>query len=509
VLLAGASTCSYAAGTCVTFGYDGDGNLTSMHDVTGLTTYGYDQLNRLAAKTLPSSASFGQVFDGAGNLTSYTDAGGTVAYGYNDANQLTSLAEPGGTCSGTPSLCTAFGVNANGQRTSTAYPDGAGMAVTLDDAGRPTEVKTSHGPTVIADFSYSYTSAGADTELVQSRTDGVTGRVTTYGYDARDELTRATERSGTTVTAQWVYCYDDAGNRTHTSTSTSAGAGCATSPTTSYGYNTANELTTLNGSGGGWTYDGNGNETAANSPLGARTSESWTPANQLASVTAAGVTTAKSYANTTHDERVAAGATGYQTGPLGLASQTSGGATTYSTRDPTGALVSERAGSNHYYYAFDGLGSVVALLDSSGNAADTYSYDPYGVARASTGSVANPFQYTAGYHDPDGLYHYGARYYDTTLGRFTQQDPAAQGPNLYTYAAGNPVNLIDPHGRSLLGDLIGLGTAVAGLGLAIAGAVVSTPLIIGIGIGVAAAGVLIGGDIVGCDLGTGLACGVF
>lgn len=458
VLLAGASTCSYAAGTCVTFGYDGDGNLTSMHDVTGLTTYGYDQLNRLTSKTLPSSASFGQVFDGAGNLTSFTDAGGTVAYGYNAANQLTSLAEPGGSCSGTPSLCTTFGVNANGQRTSTAYPDGASMAVTLDDSGRPTEVKTSHGATVISDFSYSYTSAGADTELVQSSVDHTTGRVTTYGYDARDELTKATEKSGATITAQWAYCYDNAGNRTHTSTSTSATATCATSPTTSYGYNAASELSSLNGSASGWTYDGNGNETAANSPLGARSGETWTPANQLASLTVAGATTAMSYANTSNDERVTAGTTGYQTGPLGLASQTGGG-TTYWTRDPTGSLVSERVGSAHYYYAFDGIGSVVALLDASGNAADTYSYDPYGNTRASTGGVANPFQYTGGYHDPDGLYHYGARYYDTALGRFTQQDPTAQEANLYAYAMNDPINRVDPTGQfsftNLLNDLAG------------------------------------------------------
>jgi hypothetical protein len=44
-----------------------------------------------------------------------------------------------------------------------------------------------------------------------------------------------------------------------------------------YGYN-ANELTTLNGSGKGWSYDGGGDETAANSPLGARSGETWTPA---------------------------------------------------------------------------------------------------------------------------------------------------------------------------------------------------------------------------------------
>lgn len=41
---------------------------------------------------------------------------------------------------------------------------------------------------------------------------------------------------------------------------------------------------------------------------------------------------------------------------------------------------------------------------------------------------------------------------------FTQQDPAAQGPNLYTYVGGNPINYQDPSGEGIFGDiLLGLG----------------------------------------------------
>ncbi len=39
----------------------------------------------------------------------------------------------------------------------------------------------------------------------------------------------------------------------------------------------------------------------------------------------------------------------------------------------------------------------------------------------------------------------GIRYYDPTLGRFTQPDPTGQDPH-YTYAANNPVNYVDPTG---------------------------------------------------------------
>ena len=42
-----------------------------------------------------------------------------------------------------------------------------------------------------------------------------------------------------------------------------------------------------------------------------------------------------------------------------------------------------------------------------------------------------------------------ARYYQPTTGRFTQEDPAKDGLNWYTYAANNPIMFIDPSGLSL------------------------------------------------------------
>jgi YD repeat-containing protein len=72
--------------------------------------------------------------------------------------------------------------------------------------------------------------------------------------------------------------------------------------------------------------------------------------------------------------------------------------------------VGKRIGSGSYYYLFDGLGSVVAVTDNTGGAANTYSYDPYGKVTA-TGSVANPWQYTGGYLDSQtGLVKLGQRF---------------------------------------------------------------------------------------------------
>ena len=443
VLLGGATTCTYTAGTCVTFGYDNNGNRTSMHDVTGTTGYGYDVMNRQTSKTLPSGAIVGQTYDHVGNVLTAVDGTDTTTYSYNAADQLTSLAEPTGSCNGTISLCTTFGVDNNGQRTSTTYPGNTVMTTTLDSSGRPTRMKTGNGATTIADFSYTYTKAAADTELAQTRVDNKASLTTTYGYDPKNELTSAVEKnSGGTTTASWLYCYDYAGNRT--AYSTTSGATCGTAAMT-YTYNAADELTAVNGNTTGWSYDQNGNETAGSSTT-PRTSESYTPVDQLSSITTAGSATTSTYAGLTNNERTIAGGTSYQFGTQGLVNQTNSGTTVRWVRDPAGTLISERIGSAHYYYSFDALGSVVALVDGTGVAVNTYSYDPYGVTRASTGATVNPFQYTGAYKDATGLYALGARFYDPALGRFTQQDPSGHEPNAYAYAGNTPVNAVDPTG---------------------------------------------------------------
>ncbi len=99
-------------------------------------------------------------------------------------------------------------------------------------------------------------------------------------------------------------------------------------------------------------------------------------------------------------ERITAGTATYKNDSLGIGSETTGSTTTYYTRTPGGRLISERIGTSAYYYLFDGLGSVVALTDGSGNVVNTYSYDPYGnVTLGGSNSVTNPWQYTGGYRD--------------------------------------------------------------------------------------------------------------
>ena len=101
------------------------------------------------------------------------------------------------------------------------------------------------------------------------------------------------------------------------------------------------------------------------------------------------------------------------------------------------------------YYQADGLGSITSLSSGAGSLAQTYTFDSFGKQTASSGSLTNPFQYTARESDPEtGLYYYRARYYDQTTGRFVSEDPIgfAAGPNFYPYAGSSPANWVDPFG---------------------------------------------------------------
>jgi RHS repeat-associated protein len=101
------------------------------------------------------------------------------------------------------------------------------------------------------------------------------------------------------------------------------------------------------------------------------------------------------------------------------------------------------------FYEQDGLGSVTSLSNAGGALAQSYTFDSFGKQTGSTGSLTNPFQYTARESDPEtGLYYYRARYYDPTVGRFLSEDPIGfdGGNDFYAYVKNSPVVRTDPLG---------------------------------------------------------------
>lgn len=119
-------------------------------------------------------------------------------------------------------------------------------------------------------------------------------------------------------------------------------------------------------------------------------------------------------------------------------------------------LISKIIPSNQsYYYHYDGIGSTIAMTDSSGNVVNTYTYDAFGKVLNQQETIPNPFKYVGEFGVMDegsGLFYMRARYYDPEVGRFINKDPigfAGGDINLYTYVGGNPVNWVDPEGKQI------------------------------------------------------------
>ena len=84
-----------------------------------------------------------------------------------------------------------------------------------------------------------------------------------------------------------------------------------------------------------------------------------------------------------------------------------------------------------YFVHQDHLGSTVLTTDSTGKKASKQVYYPFGETRSADSNLTTKRQYTGQVSDTDetGLYYYNARYYNPTIGKFTQADTASDGTN--------------------------------------------------------------------------------
>jgi RHS repeat-associated protein len=458
ILYGGDAACLPSTGNCITYVYDTDGNLTSRTDNTGTTTFSYDALNRLIDKGTPggsdacsgsSPAGITYTYDGASNLSTSCDALGTTHYYYDAGNRLTSEVEPGGT-SGcavsthtTDTGCTASSYDKDNRLLVTQFPGGATQTSTwTSNSVMASIVGANSAGTTETSFVYTYAVSTQDEGLVQTRVENdpsVSAATTvTYGYDLDNRLTSAVTTGGSSSTLD--YYYDAAGNRCSAAASGTP-ALCPTG-TNYYASNADDELTA--GPTGSYTYDGAGNQIT--SPQ--LSNLTYNSKNQNSSTTpSAGGAVASTYAGTDSTERTADGSTTLISGNLGIDQTVTSGTTTYLIRNNTGTPIGEHVGSTSYYYLHDNEGSVVAVISSSGAVQNRYAYDPYGDVTSSSGTVVNAFGFADGYTDSTtGLGKFGTRYYNPSIGLFTQEDPSGQTAG-YVYVGDSPVNGTDPTGR--------------------------------------------------------------
>ncbi|MFN2189396.1 MAG: RHS repeat-associated core domain-containing protein, partial [Candidatus Promineifilaceae bacterium] len=456
-------------GETMTYTYDDAGNITSRTDAQGRTsTYLYDAANRMIGVDYPSSSDvvyeydpagrlikesngdvemnytydaanqllgvriepFGKVisytYDAAGRRATMTDPdGGVTTYSYDDLGQLESVTDP-------QSRTTNFAWDPGGRLIGQEFASGATISYTVDAVGQVLEQwSNAPGGGSLLSREYSYDPAGNRLSVTDQD-----GETTTYTYDALSQLTGAAYSVGGSIS----YTYDPAGNRTDLTDS---------SGHTAYSYDSANRLVAMGSTT--YSYDEDGNRTGKVDSSGS-VSYTYNEENLLAGIQPAGepAVTFSYYPDGRRLSRTDASGTTYyfyDNYNVLLESNASGVTTARYTSWSVDRWITQDRGGQSYDYLQDPQISTIGLLDSTGNLAAAYEYEPFGGLRSSSGSVPNPYLF-AGRRYEDGWYYNRMRMYDPVTGRFAAEDPAGMpdGPNRYLYALNNPTTYIDPFG---------------------------------------------------------------
>jgi RHS repeat-associated protein len=359
-------------------------------------------------------------------MTDPQNAGTT--YVYDTLNRLTSLTSPQGAF--------GFSYDALSRRTQLTRPNNVSTTYGYDSLSRLLSVLHTAGTTTLDGATYSVDAAGNRTARIAQPSNTTTN----YAYDSIYQLTQATQGGSTTES----YTYDPVGNR------------LSSLAVSSYSYNSSNEMTAAGAAT--YTYDNNGNPLTKTDSTGTITN-AWDFENRLTSITLPGSGGTVSFKYDPFGRRIykssLSGTSVFAYDADNLIEETSAAGAVVA-RYTQGLGIDEplaelRSGTTSYYDA-DGLGSITSLSNSAGAIANTYAYDSFGNLTASTGTIVNPFRYTAREFDTEtNLNYYRARFYDSISGRFLSEDRLRNvvgGMNFYLYVKNNAPNFIDPDGQA-------------------------------------------------------------
>ncbi|MCZ6696302.1 MAG: SpvB/TcaC N-terminal domain-containing protein, partial [Acidobacteria bacterium] len=423
------------------------GRLTSIDDPSGTQRFRYDGLGRLIEGSRILDGNFYVVrtsYDAQSRITGMEIPGAaSMQYEYDEGGNL-SAAGP---------YARSFEYNARGQLTRTVLENEVILNRSYGEAtGRPLQLRAGRpGDDILLHLTYNFLPDG-QISTITDLTDPANPSIDAFFYDGRHRLVRAL-----TPSSDRQYSYDDAGSLLFKD-----GVGFF------YDDPLHPQWLTRTSAGRSLTHDALGHVTRL---LDADSDRrlSYDAAGRMIGLTDSGtdLIMASEYDANGRRIREIVERDGVQSTRLTPFPQIEvkdgrvilhayAGALRLATIDPERGVM---------YPITDHLGSTRVLVDEAGDAIARYDYSAYGelIAAPGTETIVS-YLYGSGARQPDtGLIHMGDRFYDPELGRFLQPDTVVadrldpHALNRYAYARGNPINLIDPGGRSPLTAILLVG----------------------------------------------------
>ncbi len=369
----------------------------------------------------------------------------SVGYEYDKINNLSKLVE---TINGVERQ-TSYSYDLDNRVTSVTIGDSS-RVYSYDSLSRISQWVTKHGNTTVFSDGFTFVAPTTDTTSGQIATHTITAgntnstysysyddngnilsisdgtNTTSYTYDTANQLLRENNQAANKT---YVWVYDNAGNilsRTEYAYTTDANP---TSPvdTVTYTYGDSewgDLLTAYNGQT--ISYDQIGNPT--NDGFWVYT---WEHGRQLASMTNGSTTWNYTYNSDGLRTSRTNGTTAYSYVYNGstLSQMTVDGNTLTFSYDSNGLPMAVTYNGTEYYYITNIQGDVIGILDSSGATVVTYTYDAWGNHLSTTGSLSstlgthNPLRYRGYIFDVEtAIYYVQTRYYCSDIGRWLNAD---------------------------------------------------------------------------------------